>query len=291
VTTWVDKATYSMTDDIPFESKGWLARSRSVFALFHLSIVSYCFGAVADPVGILLVWFIIQMGVHAGYHRYFTHRSFRTFPWCELVLGLAGCLAYQHGPIWWASKHRRHHQYADTEQDHHTPIKSFWHAHIGWLWAEGAGNIEWRYVSDLRRPIPLWIEAHERWIHATYVSAAFLVGGWSGVLNWWAVPIVICWHTTFSTNSICHVLGSRPRSCHPPGACNARNNALVAILNLGEGWHNNHHANPSLSHHGCYRWYEIDIVYAVLLVLERLGLVWDLKRRRKTPRQNPVDIA
>ena len=106
---------------------------------------------------ILLVWFCIQLGVHAGFHRYFAHRSFRTYPWFELVLGLIGCLAYQSGPIWWASKHRRHHQHADTAEDLHSPSKSIWHAHIGWLWDKGAADIDWHYVRDLRRPIPLWL--------------------------------------------------------------------------------------------------------------------------------------
>jgi stearoyl-CoA desaturase (delta-9 desaturase) len=254
------------------------AQSRLVFLLFHLSLLAYLFGAVADPLGTLLVWFVMQFGVHAGFHRYFSHRSFRTYPWFEFMLGLAGCLAYQSGPIWWSSKHRHHHQYADTGLDRHSPLKNFWHAHIGWLWVKGAGAIEWHYVKDLRRPIPLWLEATQPWIHAAYMAMCYLIGGWSGVLNWWAAPIVICWHTTFSTNSVCHLLGTHSQGCHPRGICNARNNALVAILNLGEGWHNNHHANPAVSHHGFYRWYQIDIVYGILVALEKLGIVWKLRR-------------
>jgi stearoyl-CoA desaturase (Delta-9 desaturase) len=270
---------------IPRQGRLWrFPGSGGVFLLFHLSLLSYCFGAPIHPLGTLLVWFIMQLGIHAGYHRYFSHRSFRTHWWFELILGLAGCLAFQNGPIWWAAKHRHHHQHADTDQDHHSPIKSFWHAHIGWLLADGVGHVDWRYVADLRRPVPLWIEAHEYWINGAYVLASFLAWGWNGILNWWIVPIVVCWHTTFSTNSICHLIGTHSKTCHPGEVCNARNNALVAILNLGEGWHNNHHANPSLSHHGYHRWYQVDVVYSVLLVLEMLGLVWDLKRKRRVPR-------
>jgi stearoyl-CoA desaturase (Delta-9 desaturase) len=256
-----------------------VARSRGLFILFHLSPLAYFCGADADPLGTLLVWFVMQIGVHAGYHRYFSHQSFRTHAWFECILGLAGCLAYQNGPIWWASKHRRHHQHADTNQDHHSPHTSFWHAHIGWLWSKGAEKTEWHYVEDLRRPIPLWIEGYQPAIHGVYVLTVFLIGGWNGILNWWIVPIVICWHTTFSTNSICHMFGSHSQQCHPRDTCNARNNALIAIINLGEGWHNNHHANPALSHHGFCRWYQIDIVYGLLLVLEMLGVVWHLNRK------------
>jgi stearoyl-CoA desaturase (delta-9 desaturase) len=257
------------------------AQSRVVFVAFHLCLLGYFFGVTPDLRGTLLVWFVLQFGVHAGFHRYFAHRSYRTHHWFEVLMGMAGCLAYQSGPIWWSSKHRSHHQHADTAMDHHSPVKSFWHAHIGWLWVDGAADIDWRYVRDLRRPIPLWLESMQFWIHTVFIVICFFIGGWSGILNWWVAPIVICWHTTFSTNSICHIVGSHAKACHPLGVCNARNNAVVAILNLGEGWHNNHHANPAVSHHGFYRWYQIDIIYSILVVLERLGIVWDLKRARR----------
>jgi stearoyl-CoA desaturase (delta-9 desaturase) len=256
-------------------------RGRWVFSIFHLSLLSFWFGATPDPQCTLLIWFFMQMGVHAGYHRYFAHRSFRTYPWFEFILGVVGCLALQNGPIWWSAKHRSHHMHADTELDQHSPKKSFWHSHIGWLLADCVGEIEWRYVADLRRPIPLWIEKHQDWLHGIYVCGGLLLGGWEGLLNWWVLPIVICWHTTFSTNSICHTVGTCPQRCHPIAVCNARNNILVAIINLGEGWHNNHHARPTLSHHGYYRWYQLDIVYSVLLVFEFFGLVWNLKRSNR----------
>lgn len=264
-----------------------IARSRWTFLLFHLLLLLYAAGAPPHLAGTAVAWFVMQFGVHAGYHRYFTHGSFRTYRWVEFALGCAGCLAFQNGPIWWASKHRRHHQCADAAGDHHSPTKGFWHAHIGWLWDDGAGRIDWEYVADLRRPVPLWIERHQAWIHGAYVLAAFWYGGWSGVLAWWVAPIVICWHTTFSTNSICHLFGSHPYPCPPRNSCLARNNPVVALLNLGEGWHNNHHASPGLAHHGFHRWYQVDVVFSVLWVLERLRLIWNLKRRRRRPAPSP----
>lgn len=262
-----------------------IARSRWTLLLFHVVLLSYCFGANAHVTGTILAWFIMQLGIHGGYHRYFTHRSFRTSFWFECLLGLAGCLAYQNGPVWWASKHRRHHQCADSGEDHHSPLNGFWHAHIAWLWDEGAGDIDWQYVPDLERSAAVWIENHQGWIHGSYVSAAYFVAGWNGVLNLWVLPIVLCWHTTFSTNSFCHLFGTHPHACQPHATCMAKNNFLVALVNLGEGWHNNHHAYPSCSHHGFYRWYQIDVTYCVLLVCERLGLVWGLKRRKEKPTQ------
>ena len=99
----------------------------------------------------------------------------------------------------------------------------------------------------------------------------------AALLSFWIVPIVFCWHTTFSTNSICHRFGSHPFSSRPSGSCFARNNATVALLNLGEGWNNNYHAYPARSHHGFYRWYQWDLVYVVLLLLSKVGVVWALK--------------
>ncbi len=273
------------------------AGSRWMFLLFHLLLLSYGFGAETHLAGTVMVWFVMQVGIHAGYHRYYSHGSFRTSAWFEFLLGLAGCLAYQGGPLWWASKHRRHHQAADTELDLHSPTKGFWHAHLGWFLEKGVWDIDWKYVPDLQRPVPLWIETHKAGIHCAYIAVAYVVGGWNGVLNWWIAPIVLCWHTTASTNSICHLLGTHPFRCHPHETCMARNNFFVALANLGEGWHNNHHANPSFANHGFYRWYQLDVVYCVLLVWEKLGVVWDLRRKRSSrpsqslPRDRSVRVA
>jgi stearoyl-CoA desaturase (delta-9 desaturase) len=274
----------SRTQKEGLKSSSWqrFTRSKWTFLLFHLLCLLYCVVGRVDFIGSFTVWFVMQMGVHSGYHRYFSHASFRTYPWFEFILGCAGCLAFQNGPLWWASKHRRHHQFADTGNDLHSPTKGFWHSHVGWLWSKEADDIDCKLIPDLLRPIPIWIESYQVWIHVIYVSTVYLLGGWNGLLAWWITPVVVCWHTTFATNSFCHTIGSHPYKCRPYGFCMARNNFLVAIANLGEGWHSNHHANPSRCHHGFYRWYQLDIVYIVLLFLEKLGIVWGLKRQRRT---------
>jgi|GEM_PF-216005 len=262
-----------------FKSRSWKRFARKwTFFLFHFLFLLYFLVGQIDLIGSLTVWFVMQMGVHTGYHRYFSHRSFRTSPWFEFILGCAGCLAFQRGPLWWAATHRSHHRHADTSVDLHSPTKGFWHSHIGWLWLKEADNIDCSLVRDLLRPIPVWIESHQEWIHGVYIMSVYLGGGFNGLLAWWVAPIVLCWHTTFATNSFCHTFGSHPYPCRPHGFCMARNNFVVAIANLGEGWHSNHHANPSWCHHGFYRWYQIDIVYVVLWVLERLRIVWGVRK-------------
>jgi stearoyl-CoA desaturase (Delta-9 desaturase) len=251
---------------------------------FHLLFAASWFVAEPDLLGSLLVWFVLQVGVFAGYHRYFSHRSFKTHPWFEVVLALLGSIANQGGLHWWVSEHRHHHRVADTDQDFHSPRDGFWHSHMGWLWSDDAVHrINWKLIPDLRRPHLLWVSRNDLWIKAAYAASLALIFGWSGVLNYWVVPVVLGWHTSLATNSFCHTFGSHPEECRPRESCEARNNALVAYLNLGEGWHNNHHAHPSWAHHGFHRWYELDVVYLVLLVLEKLGVIWDVQRRPTRP--------
>jgi stearoyl-CoA desaturase (delta-9 desaturase) len=256
------------------------------FLAFHLLFVASWFIADWHPVGSLIAWSLLQFGVHAGYNRYFSHRSFKTHPWFEFVLACLGCLAYQDGPLWWASVHRHHHRRADTDNDLHSPRHGFWHAHIGWLLQKDARDrINWDLVADLRRPIPLWVQRNQIAIRVLYVVTLALVAGLPAVLTYCVVPVVLCWHATMATNSFCHSFGSRPAVCPPRGSCGARNNAIIAWLNLGEGWHNNHHAHPGCANHGFHRWYEVDIAYVVLLVLEKLGIIWDVKRGFGHPAQ------
>jgi len=245
---------------------------------FHALFVIAWFVPGVDFTISILVWFLLQLSVHLGYHRYFAHASFKTHRWFEFVLAAIGCLAFQNGPLWWASKHRRHHSLSDTAEDDHSPLRGFWHAHIGWLWDHGVEEIDRHLIPDLCRPVPVWVEAHQRILHLAYVSALVLLFGWPALLTLWVVPIVLCWHTTFATNSICHLVGSQPFDCRPRDICLARNNLVVAILNLGEGWHNNHHAHPGYANHGFYKWYQFDLAYTILLILARLKIIWGVKR-------------
>jgi stearoyl-CoA desaturase (delta-9 desaturase) len=230
--------------------------------------------------GAFFVWFATQLAVHAGYHRCFAHRSFRTHPVIEVIFGCVGSATLQNGPLWWATTHRRHHRFADTEGDCHSPIHGFFHAHSSWLWTTALEEADLRPHPDLVRPHLIWVENHKLLIGGAWVTAVGLAWGVAGLVSYWLLPAVACWHTTSLTNSVAHTFGTRPFACHPRSSCRAANNAIVAWLNLGEGWHNNHHANPACCHHGFYRWYQLDVTYVVIWLLARLGLVWNVRTLR-----------
>jgi stearoyl-CoA desaturase (delta-9 desaturase) len=252
-----------------------IGRSKYAFLAVHLAALGFVVAGDVDPRGAFLVWFTMQFAIHAGYHRCFAHRSFRTHPIIETLFACVGSVAGQNGPLWWATTHRRHHRFADTEGDDHSPTRGLFHAHMGWLWRRGLEEADLRRHPDLARPHLMWVEDHKLLLGGAYVALLWLAWGMSGVGSYWVIPVVICWHTTAATNSLAHTFGTRPYDCAPP-TCRATNNVLVAWLNLGEGWHNNHHANPACCHHGFYRWHQIDVTYALIWLLARAGLVWDV---------------
>jgi stearoyl-CoA desaturase (delta-9 desaturase) len=259
--------------------------SRGIYMAFsllaaHALFVASWFVTTPNLLGSLAVWFVLQVGVWAGYHRYFTHRSYKTHPWFETVLAVVGALAAQGGLFFWVALHRHHHRTADTEDDFHSPVHGFWQSYMGWLLRDDVEErIKGDVPPDLRRPHLLWVERNDLRIRIAYAAVLALVCGWSGMLIYYVVPMVLCWHTSLGTNFFAHAMGSHPAECPPRGSCSARNNAIVALLDLGEGWHNNHHAHPTYAHAGFYRWYQLDVVYLVLLVLEQLGVIWDVRRR------------
>jgi len=268
------------------------ASTRVSFLIAHLLFAAYWFVGTPNVRGALLVWFILQVGVFAGYHRYFAHRSYKTHPWFEFVLAALGCLANQGGLFWWVSEHRHHHRTADTDADFHSPRDGFWHSHMGWLLRDDIDDgIKWELIPDVQRPHLTWVDRNDNRIKLAYAATLALLFGWYGILTYWIVPVVLCWHTSLATNSFCHAFGSHPTECPPKGWCAARNNALVAFLNLGEGWHNNHHTHPTYAHHGFHRWYEFDVVYVVLLALEKLGIIWDVKRRPRRPKGRHLPLG
>jgi stearoyl-CoA desaturase (delta-9 desaturase) len=255
-----------------------IGRSKYAFLGVHLAALGFLLFGRVDAWGGALVWFTMQLAIHAGYHRCFAHRSFRTHPVIEVVFACVGSIAGQNGPLWWATMHRRHHRFADTEGDHHSPTRGLFYSHLGWLWVTGLEAADLRQHPDLARPHLLWVENHKLLIGGAYLALVGLLWGLPGIGSYWVIPVVACWHTTAATNSLAHSFGSRPFA--PPGsACLATNNAIVAWLNLGEGWHNNHHAHPACCHHGFYRWYQVDITYVVIWLLARLGLAWDVRTR------------
>src|SRR6476619_2723747 len=246
------------------------------FIFVHLG----CFAAIwtgvtwqALAICIARYWLRI-FAIGAGYHRYFSHRAYSTSRAFQFVLAFLAQTTAQKSVIWWASKHRHHHLHSDTEHDVHSPRhKGFIYSHLGWIFSRKHDLPDFDKVGDLMRYPEL------RWLHKFELLPAlmlgvlcFLVAGWSGLVVGFVWSTVLVYHATFCINSLAHVSGS---TRYVTGD-DSRNNWLLALFTMGEGWHNNHHACQSSVRQG-FRWWEIDPTFYVLRVLSWLGLVWDLK--------------
>lgn len=234
------------------------------------------------------------LGVTVGYHRLFTHKSFRTNRAVTAVLGVLGSMALE-GPILaWVATHRQHHQHSDRDDDPHSPhghgeglrgfLHGLLHAHFGWLLLGEKSDLD-RYVPDLlsdplvrtiSRLFVLWvalglaIPAGVAWAVTGEWTGALLGLLWGGL-----VRVFIVHHVTWSINSVCHLWGSRPFRTHD----HSRNNLVFGVLGFGEGWHNNHHAFPASARHGL-KWWQIDVSYMVIRGLVLLGLAKDVRLPR-----------
>lgn len=221
-----------------------------------------------------IVWWITNSwGIGMGYHRLLTHGGFKTAKWLEYFLTVCGTLALQSGSLQWVTTHRRHHAYTETENDPHSPRfgGNFW-AHIGWLMhgtalSHDEASIK-RYAPDLLKD-KFHVFVSKYFFMTTIIAGVilFLIGGWTMVL--WAIFLrqVVGWHSTFLVNSATHLWGTRRFATND----DSRNNALIAAVTFGEGWHNNHHAHPRSARHGL-AWYELDINWMQIKLLEKIGL-------------------
>jgi stearoyl-CoA desaturase (Delta-9 desaturase) len=214
-------------------------------------------------------------GITAGYHRYFSHRSFRTSRGFQLALAVLGTTSTQKGPLWWAAHHRDHHRFSDGPEDVHSPLeRGFWWSHVGWILSTRYDATRLERVKDLARfPELRWLDRWHLVPPITLATILFVAGGWPALLWGYFVSTVFTWHGTFLINSLAHVLG-RPRYETGDGS---RNNLALALLTLGEGWHNNHHFYPASARQGFF-WWEIDLSWYALRALSAVGVVWDLKR-------------
>jgi stearoyl-CoA desaturase (delta-9 desaturase) len=246
------------------------------FVLVHLA----CFGAIwsgitwqAVAICVTLYWLRI-FAIGAGYHRYFSHRAYSTNRVFQFVLALVAQSTAQKSVLWWASKHRHHHLHSDTEQDVHSPRhKGFIYSHAGWIFARKHDKPDLAKVTDLMRyPELMWLHKFELLPAAVLAILCFLVAGWSGLVVGFFWSTVLVYHATFCINSLAHVSGS---TRYVTGD-DSRNNLLLAVFTMGEGWHNNHHAFQSSVRQG-FRWWEIDPTYYLLRALSWTGLVWDLR--------------
>jgi len=226
-----------------------------------------------DIVLLLSMYIITALGVTAGYHRMLTHRSFQPHPVIKFLFLVMGSMSLEGSALEWASTHTKHHAQADKEGDPHSPVEGFFHAHIGWLFNDNTAPPEIYARHLLKDPIVMFVSrTFFLWVGISLL-VPFLIGGWQGLLWGGLVRIFLAHHVTWSVNSVCHTFGKRDFETNDQ----SRNEWVVGLLGLGEGWHNNHHAFPRSAFHGL-RWWQFDFSGYVIWVLERVGLVKDVYR-------------
>ncbi|WP_439631070.1 acyl-CoA desaturase [Gemmata sp.] len=241
-------------------------------ALFTVPLIEWSWWYV---LWILVLTRVIGLGITVGFHRYFSHRSFKTPRWFQFGLAVAGCAALQKGPLWWTVHHRLHHRHSDQPGDPHSPVRDgFLYGHVGWLFTRDLMNPDETVVHDLTKYREIvWLDRLWMVPGLLLAAACFAAGGWGGLVYGYCLSVVLVFQVTFAVNSIGHLYGPQ-RFDTGEGS---RNNFVLGYLGMGDGWHNNHHRAPSSARHG-FAWYELDVSYAVIRALRLTGLAWDVKQ-------------
>jgi len=262
---------------------GWLVSlpfyAVHVAAVVGVALVGFSWKGVALA---LALYYVRMFGVTGGYHRYFSHRTYRTSRAFQLVLAVLAQSSVQKGALWWAAHHRDHHKYSDTPKDPHSYRDyGFWYSHVGWILSRDTEETDYARISDLARYPEL------RWLNNWHVVPGivlavglWLVGSWPALVWGFFVSTTLLWHGTFTINSLSHIWGRRRYVTTD----DSKNNPVLAIITMGEGWHNNHHYYPRSVRQG-FRWWQIDMTYYVLRALALVGIVWDLH----VPSQKVID--
>ena len=246
------------------------------FLLVHLScLVVLWTGVTWRAVVLGVALYLVRMfAIGGGYHRYFSHRSFSTGRVFQFMLGFLAQTSAQSSVLWWASRHRHHHLHSDTEEDTHSALRhGFWYSHVAWIFDRRHRDVDLDRIDDLARyPELRWLHRNEFLPAGLMALACLALAGWPGLVVGFLWSTVAVYHSTFCINSLAHMNGRR-RYVTGDGS---RNNIWLALLTLGEGWHNNHHACQSSARQG-FLWWELDPIFYVLWTLAKLGVIWDLK--------------
>jgi stearoyl-CoA desaturase (Delta-9 desaturase) len=227
-----------------------------------------------DLVLFLVLYLITGFGITGGYHRLLTHRAFECPTWLRRLFGIFGAAALEGSPLVWVGTHRRHHRYSDKEGDPHSPLASFWHGHVGWMFVWRDQNVDRSFAKELARdPFFRALDSWHFFVWLSTLGACYLIAGWRGVLWGGIVRTVWTWNITWAVNSFCHVFGRRSYKTSD----GSRNLWWVGVLALGEGWHNNHHHYQRSAYAG-ETVAQVDVTGYVLRGLEAVGLIWDVRR-------------
>ncbi|APR66233.1 acyl-CoA desaturase [Thalassolituus oleivorans] len=285
VQRWIDS---SIDNDEPMTSTEFNWVRTMPFIILHLA----CFGVLVTGVSTtavvvcLALFWLRLFAITAFYHRYFSHRSYKTSRPAQFIFALLGNMSAQRGPLWWAAHHRAHHQHADTDDDLHSPVKrGFWWSHAGWFTCDASFKTQMHRINDFAKyPELRWLDRYDIFAPMLLLALLFVAGellaafapaletnGLQLIVWGFVISTVILFHSTVTINSLGHIWGKKRFN----NKNESRNNAILALLTLGEGWHNNHHRWAVSARQGFY-WYEIDITYGILKVMSWMGIVWDL---------------
>ena len=249
---------------LPFFAFHLFAAVAVFFVPFHWSYVVW---AVA-------LYYLRMWLVTTTYHRYFSHRTFKTSRVFQFVLAFLAETSAQKGVLWWAANHRHHHRESDQPADVHSPLQDgFWWSHVGWILSDKYTETREEAIRDFAR-FPELRFLNRWYLLPPFLLAVglFLIGGFPLLVWGFFVSTVVLWHGTFTINSLSHMFGSRRYKTTDT----SRNNFLLALITCGEGWHNNHHYHQNTANQGWF-WWEVDVSYYALKLMSALGLVWDLR--------------
>jgi stearoyl-CoA desaturase (delta-9 desaturase) len=251
-------------------------RAVGLFALIHLAAFSVLFVPFRwSLVGWFAGSYMLRMfAVTAGYHRYFSHRSYQMSRFPQFCMAFLAQTSAQKGILWWASHHRVHHRNSDKENDIHSPLqRGFWWSHVGWIISNDYDEYDVKLIADFAKyPELRWLDKWHLVPAVIYGAAILAIGGLDAFLWGFVLSTVVLFHCTFSINSLAHLFGTKRFETGD----GSRNNWILALITMGEGWHNNHHFSLSSARQG-YRWWEIDLTYYVLKVLSWVRIVRGLR--------------
>jgi stearoyl-CoA desaturase (Delta-9 desaturase) len=265
----VDHAKHAPHDDIVYPAA-------IPFILVHLACLGAIWtGVTTQALVVAVALYAVRMfAVTGGYHRYFSHRSFKTSRAGQFLLAFLCQTSAQRGVVWWSAIHRHHHLHSDTEHDVHSPRHhGFWYSHVGWIFNPSSWKPDYGTVRDLTKYPEITFLDRFTYTPAFLLGLAlWLWGGWTMLVVGFFWSTLALYHGTFFINSLAHVHGSQRYLTGD----DSRNNFLLALITFGEGWHNNHHHYQSSTRQG-FRWWEVDLTYYILKMLSWTGLVWDLR--------------
>jgi len=259
------------------------------FLLFQLSFILVYFVGFSwvALIAALFFCYIRIFAIGAFYHRYFSHRAYKTNRFWQAIFAIWGACSMQRGPLWWASHHRDHHRWTDTEKDPHSPVISgFWWSHIGWVLSSKNFYYDTKNISDLMKfPELVFIDRMHLFIVTVFAALIYYFGvllnylapslgtsGWQMLVWGFFISTIFLFHITVSINSFAHIVGSRTYDTKD----HSKNNFLLALLTFGEGWHNNHHHYSGSARQGFTPW-QIDITYYTLLFMQKIGIIHGVK--------------